>query len=357
MSAHAITMLAGGDTVATSIAEASSETWMIHDPPAVYGPGRPRLLERVRLALRARHYSRRTESAYMHWIRRFILFHGKRHPGEMGEEEINAFLTHLATRDQVSASTQNQALSALLFLYRHVIQRQIGALGEVVRARRPQRLPVVLTRDEVRTVLGHLRGDKWLMASLLYGSGLRLAECIGLRVQDLDLTRREILVRNGKGAKDRMTMLPESLLAPLRAHLDVVQAIHAADLRDGWGRVALPEALARKYPNAPAEWRWQWVFPQERRWTNPRTREQGRHHQHESILQRAFRSAVLAAGIVRRATCHTLRHSFATHLLESGYDIRTVQELLGHRDVRTTMIYTHVLDRGGRGVRSPADDL
>jgi len=331
--------------------------WTIQDPPAGYGAERPRLLEQVRLALRARHYSRRTEHAYVGWIRRFILFHGKRHPAEMTEPEINAFLTHLAMRERVSASTQNQALAALLFLYRHVLERQVGALGEIVRARRPQRLPVVLTRDEVKLVLANLVGDKWLMASLLYGSGLRLAECCALRVQDIDFARGEILVRDGKGAKDRITMLPESLAAPLRRHLERVKAIHERDVRDGWGRVAMPQALDRKYPHAPREWRWQWIFPQEHRWTNQRTGEQGRHHQDESILQKAFRRAVVQAGLIKRATCHSLRHSFATHLLEAGYDIRTVQELLGHTDVRTTMIYTHVLNRGGRGVKSPADTL
>lgn len=330
----------------------------IADPDGEYVASRPpRLLDRVRLALRSRHYSRRTEDAYLGWIRRFIIFHGKRHPAEMAEHEINAFLTHLAVDGRVSASTQNQALAALLFLYKHVVERRVGDLGEVVRARRPRRLPVVLTRDEVRQVLGRLRGDRWLMASLLYGSGLRLAECLALRVQDLDFERREILVRDGKGSKDRVTMLPGSLVEPLRAHLEQVRAVHAADISAGWGRVALPEALARKYPNAPGEWRWQWVFPQEGRWTNPRTGEQGRHHHDDSILQKAVRRAVIDAGLVKRATCHSFRHSFATHLLDTGYDIRTVQELLGHQDVRTTMIYTHVLQRGGRGVKSPADDL
>jgi integron integrase len=275
----------------------------------------------------------------------------------MAEPEINAFLTHLAVERKVSASTQNQALSALLFLYRHVLGRPIGDLGEVIRARKPTRLPVVMTRDEVKSVLDRLNGDKWLMASLLYGTGMRLMECLRLRVQDIDFTRNEVLVRDGKGAKDRITMLPESLKAPLREHLAKVKAIHEQDLADGWGRVQLPTALERKYPNAPIDWRWQWVFPQEKRWTNPETREQGRHHIDESLVQKAIRAAVTGAGLTKRATCHTFRHSFATHLLEGGYDIRTVQELLGHNDVKTTMIYTHVLNRGPSGVRSPVDGL
>lgn len=317
----------------------------------------PKLLDRLREALRSRHYSRRTEKTYGHWVKRFIHFHNVRHPGEMAEPEINAFLTHLAVKERVSASTQNQALSALLFLYRHVIGREVGDLGEVIRARKPTRLPVVMTREEVKSVLASLTGDKWLMASLMYGAGLRLMECLRLRVQDVDFSRSEILVRDGKGAKDRITMLPESLKAPLQEHLKKVKAIHEKDLADGWGRVPLPSALDRKYPNAPAEWRWQWVFPQENRWINSQSREQGRHHVDESLVQKAVRAAVARAGLTKRATCHTFRHSFATHLLEGGYDIRTVQELLGHSDVKTTMIYTHVLNRGPAGVRSPVDGL
>lgn len=332
--------------------------WRITEPESTYGPPRPlKLLDRVRLELRARHYSPRTEAAYLGWIRRFILFHGKRHPAEMGEHEINAFLTHLAVSGHVSASTQNQALASLLLLYRYVIGREVGDLGAVIRARRPHRLPVVLSRDEVRQVLARLSGDRWLIASLLYGAGLRLSEGLTLRVHDLDFERREILVRDGKGAKDRVTMLPASLIEPLRRHLEGVRVLHERDKREGWGRVMLPDALARKYPNAPVEWPWQWVFPQEKRWRNATTGEEGRHHQDESLLQKAMRRAVMEAGLVKRATCHSFRHSFATHLLESGYDIRTVQELLGHSDVRTTMIYTHVLQRGGRGVKSPVDDL
>ncbi len=315
------------------------------------------MLDQVRLALRARHYSWKTEDSYVSWIRRFILFHGKRHPAEMGEPEVNAFLTHLALKQRVSASTQNQALAALLFLYRHVLGRQVGDLSNVIRAHKPTRLPVVLTREEVKAVLSHLHGDKWLMASLMYGAGLRLMECLRLRVQDIDFSGNEITVRDGKGGKDRVTTLPESLKKPLAEHLRKVKAVHEKDVADGWGRVPLPDALDRKYPNASREWRWQWVFPQEHRWKNEKTGEQGRYHVDESIVQKAFKQAVEKAGLTKRATCHTLRHSFATHLIQAGYDIRTVQELLGHKDVRTTMIYTHVLNRGGRRVKSPVDTL
>ena len=314
-------------------------------------------MDQVRLSIRARHYSKRTEESYVYWIKRFIFFHSVSHPAEMGGLEINAFLTHLVIKERVSASTQNQALAALLFLYRYVLGREVGELGDVVRARRPRRLPVVLTREEVKAVLRELHGDKWLMGSLRYGAGLRLMECLRLRVQDIDVARNEILVRDGKGAKDRVTMLPESLKKPLQDQLQKVKAIHEKDLRDGYGRVPLPDALDRKYPNASREWRWQWVFPQEHRWVNAKTGEQGRHQVDESIVQKAFKQAVARAGLTKRATCHTLRHSFATHLIEAGYDIRTVQELLGHKDVRTTMIYTHVLNRGGRGVKSPVDAL
>mgnify|MGYP005845575721 FL=1 len=318
---------------------------------------RPKLLDQMREALRSRHYSRRTEQTYCHWIKRYVHFHNVRHPAEMGEPEINAFLTHLAVKEKVSASTQNQALSALLFLYRHVLSHQVGDLGEVIRARKPKRLPVVMPRDEVKSVLANLTGDKWLMASLMYGAGLRLMECLRLRVQDIDFSRNEIIVRDGKGAKDRITMLPETLKMPLQEHLKRVRATHERDLADGWGRVLLPDALDRKYPNASKDWLWQWVFPQENRWKNQKTGEEGRHHVHESIIQKAVNGAVRKAGFAKRATCHTFRHSFATQLLESGYDIRTVQELLGHKDVKTTMIYTHVLNRGGKGVKSPVDDL
>jgi integron integrase len=324
---------------------------------SVVPDARPKLLDRLREAMRARHYSRRTEEAYVMWVKRFCFFHHLRHPAEMAELEINAFLTHLAVKEKVSASTQNQALSALLFIYRHVLAREIGELGDVVRARTSHHIPIVLTREEVKNVLGCLTGDKWLMASLMYGAGLRLMECLCLRVQDIDFARNEILVRSGKGAKDRITMLPESLKTPLQDHLKKVKAIHQLDVASGWGRVQLPTALDRKYPNAPTDWRWQWVFPQENRWTNPETKEQGRHHIDESLVQRAVKEAVSMVGLTKRATCHTFRHSFATHLLEAGYDIRTVQELLGHSDVKTTMIYTHVLNRGPAGVRSPVDGL
>ena len=315
------------------------------------------LMSQMHSALRSRHYSRRTEQAYCLWVRRFVRFHGIRHPAHMAEPEVNAFLTHLAVDKQVSASTQTQALSALLFLYRHVIGREVGELTDLIRARKPKRLPVVLTRDEVKAVLGELDGDKRLMASLMYGAGLRLMECLRLRVLDIELTRGEIVVRDGKGGKDRITMLPLSVKPSLDSQLAAARSLHQRDLANGWGRVALPDALARKYPSAPADWHWQWVFPQQRRWKNLQTGEQGRHHVHESIIQRAMKEAVGSAGILKHASCHTLRHSFATHLLEAGYDIRTIQELLGHKDVRTTMIYTHVLNRGGQGVRSPIDGL
>jgi integron integrase len=318
---------------------------------------KPKLLDRFREALRSRHYSRRTEETYCHWVKRFIYFHNVRHPIDMAEPEINAYLTHLAVKEKISASTQNQALSALLFLYRHVLDRKVGDLGEVIRARKPRHVPVVMTREETRAVMSHLKGDKWLMASLMYGAGLRLMECLRLRIQDVDFARNEVTVRDGKGAKDRVTMLPASVKMPLQKHLQTAKQIHEKDLTDGWGRVQMPYALDRKYPNASADWRWQWVFPQESRWRNRETGEQGRHHVHESIVQKAVKEAVVKAGLVKHVSCHTFRHSFATHLLQDGYDIRTIQELLGHKDVSTTMIYTHVLNRGGQGVRSPADSL
>jgi len=314
-----------------------------------------KLLQHLRVALRSRHYSRRTEQSYCDWIRRYVYFHRVRNPAEMSEPEINAFLTHLAVKEKVSASTQNQALSAILFLYRHVLHRPVGELTEVVRARRPLRLPVVLARSEVRRLLDNLPGDNRLMAGMMYGSGLRLSECLQLRVQEVDFERHEVLVRDGKGNKDRRTMLAGSLERPLRDHLERVKETHTRDLADGWGQAPLPGALDRKYPNASREWRWQWVFPQQHRWRNRQTGEEGRHHVHATVVQRAVRAAVGRAGITKHAGCHTLRHCFATHLLESGYDIRTIQELLGHKDVRTTMIYTHVLNKGGRGVQSPMD--
>ena len=318
------------------------------------------LITQMQHALRARHYSRRTEQTYCQWVRRFIRFHGLRHPAEMAEPELNAFVTHLAVTEKVSASTQTQALSAVLFLYRHVLHREVGELADLVRAQRPARLPVVLTREEVRALLDqldHADPQTWLIASLLYGAGLRLNECLRLRVLDLDLARGELTVRRGKGGKDRGTTLPRALEPALRDQIRHARSVHQRDLADGWGRVELPEALQRKYPAAPAEWRWQWVFPQQRRWTDRRSGEQGRHHIHPTTVQRAVKDAVQRAGIAKHATRHTLRHSFATHLLEAGHDIRTIQELLGHRDVGTTMIYTHVLGLGASGVRSPLDGL
>ena len=317
----------------------------------------PKLLDRLRETLRTRHYSRRTEQTYSHWVKRFVYFHKMRHPEEMAEPEINAFLTHLAVKEKVSASTQNQALSALLFLYRHVLNREIGELRDVIRARKPKHLPVVLTKDEVKTVIGNLKGDKWLMANLMYGAGLRLMECLRLRVHDIDFASNQITVRDGKGNKDRVTMLPNVLKQPLREHLKNVRKTHRQDLTEGYGRVYMPYALASKYPNAATEWGWQFVFPQDNRFINKTTGEQGRYHVHETTVQRTVKEAVRKTDITKRASSHTFRHSFATHLLADGYDIRTVQELLGHKDVKTTMIYTHVLNRGGKGVISPADNL
>ncbi|MBI3203290.1 MAG: integron integrase [Myxococcales bacterium] len=301
--------------------------------------------------------SPRTEKAYCGWTRRFILFHDRRHPAELGEQHVSDFLSHLATEGRVSASTQNQAAAALLFLYREVIGRDLRAFDEVVRARRPVHLPTVLSRAEVAAVLSHLHSALWLMASLLYGGGLRLTECASLRVKDVDVARREIVIRRGKGKKDRVTMLPLALVVPLTEHLAARWSQHQADLRAGLGRVELPEALARKYPEAPVDWGWQWLFAADRHYTDRVTGERRRHHTHQTVLQRAVRRAALDAGLAKHVSCHTLRHSFATHLLEAGYDIRTIQELLGHNDVNTTMIYTHVLNRGGRGVQSPLDHL
>jgi len=318
-------------------------------------PAKPRLLDQVRDAIRVRHYSHRTEETYVQWIRRFILFHGKKHPLDMGEAEVEAFLTYLASRKRVAASTQNQALAALLFLYRHVLKIELGWLDNVQKAKKPKRLPVVFTRDEVSRVLSFLRGDQWLMASLLYGSGLRLLECLRLRVQDIDFGMHQLAVREGKGHKDRITMLPQTLHDPLRKHLQKVRAIHNADLEQGYGEVTLPQALSRKYPRAGRQWCWQYVFPSSKRIQDPESGGWLRHHTDVSVLQKAVREARRRAGINKQASCHTLRHSFATHLLESGTDIRTIQELLGHQNLNTTMIYTHVLNRGGQGVISPLD--
>jgi integron integrase len=317
---------------------------------------RPRkLLDQVRQALRLRHYSIRTEEAYVNWITRYILFHDKRHPAEMGVPEVQAFLTHLALEQHVAASTQNQALSALLFLYRHVLEPELDTRIDAVRARKPARLPHVLHRDEVKALLADLTGLHQLMAQLLYGSGLRLMECVRLRVKDVDFAQHLIVVRDGKGMRDRITILPDSLIAPLREHLQRVRRRHTDDLQNGYGAVYLPDALARKYPNAEREWLWQYVFPANRLSKDPRSAATRRHHVSESALQKAVRNAARRVGVDKRVSCHTFRHSFATHLLESGYDIRTVQELLGHKDVKTTMIYTHVLNRGGLSVRSPLD--
>ena len=299
----------------------------------------------------------RTEETSVHWIKRFTLFHGKRHPRDLGKEEMSQFLSALAVDGQVSASPQTQALNARLFLYRYVLAQEVGGLDDVVRAKQPHRLPVVLTRPEVRALLGALEGVHWLMASLLYGAGLRLLECLRLRVKDIDFGANHLVVRAGKGNKDRITLLPTAVKAPLATPLTQVRALHRRDLEQGYGKVHLPDALQRKYPNAEKDWGWQWVFPALPLSEDPRSGARRRHHLHESVLQKAVRAAARGGGIAKPVSPHTLRHSFATHLLEDGYDIRTIQELLGHCDVSTTMIYTHVLNRGGRGVASPIDRL
>ncbi len=323
-------------------------------PPAP-PPGAPRLLSRLRSALHLRHYSIRTVQAYTGWVRRFIRFHDLRHPAELAEPEVTRFLSWLAEDGRVSAATQTQAASGLVFLYRDVLDRPLGRFEHLIRAKQPRRLPVVLTRAEVSSVLAELSGPPRLVCGLLYGSGLRLLEALRLRVKDVDFGLGEVVVRRGKGEKDRVTVLPQVAKPGLIEHLARVQARHRRDLASGAGRVLLPGALARKLPGADRAWPWQWVFPATRLSLLDGAECRGRHHMHESVVQRAMQQAVRAAGLPKRATCHTLRHSFATHLLEDGYDIRTVQELLGHRDVSTTMIYTHVLNRGGLAVRSPAD--
>jgi integron integrase len=316
---------------------------------------KPRLLDQVRSVIRVRHYSRRTEEAYTHWIRQFILFHDKRHPIEMGAAEVGAFLSFLAEKRNVAATTQNQALSAVLFLYRDVLQVDIGWLEGVTRAKKPKRLPVVLTRGEVRSLLDSMEGTPWLVAGLLYGAGLRLLDGLRLRVQDIDFAAGELLIRDGKGGKDRRTMLPQVLMPHLQRHLEHVRQQHVNDLDLGYGSVWLPHALARKYPNAGRDWCWQYVFPAVKRSHDVQEGVWRRHHVDESMIQKAVKTAAKRAGIFKKVGPHTLRHSFATHLLEDGYDIRTVQELLGHANVKTTMIYTHVLNKGGQGVRSPLD--
>jgi integron integrase len=325
--------------------------------PAARAPTDPlaRLLDQVREALRVKHYAIRTEQAYLDWIKRFIRYHHQRHPRELGGAEVAAFLTHLAVEGHVAASTQNQALAALLFLYREVLRQELVYPMETVRARESQHLPAVLTKEEARRVIAQLTGIHQLLAKLLYGSGLRLLEALRLRVKDLDFERRAIIVRDTKGNEDRITMLPDSLIEPLKEHLLRVKRLHQEDLAKGYGSVYLPDALERKLPNASREWLWQYVFPSDQLSNDPRSGVTRRHHLDESGLQRAVRQAALAVGLDKRVTCHTFRHSFATHLLEDRYDIRTVQELLGHKDVKTTMIYTHVLQRGGLAVRSPLD--
>jgi len=321
------------------------------------GTPTPRFLDLLRDRLRVRHYSLRTEDAYVDWTRRFILFHGKRHPRDLGATEVQAFLSHLALDRAVSPSTQNQAKAALLFLYRQVLEVELPWLGEVVQAKRQPRLPVVLTPGEVRTLFDQMEGTMGLVAQVLYGTGMRLMEGLRLRVKDLEFERHEVVVREGKGGKDRVTMLPERLCGPLQAHLARVRALHEKDVTEGFGEVWLPDALALKGRTAPRAWGWQWVFPSSLRSADPRSGVIRRHHLHPESVQKAIRLAARAGEIIKPVTPHVLRHSFATHLLAAGHDIRTVQELLGHKDVATTMIYTHVLNRGGRGVPSPLDGL
>jgi integron integrase len=316
---------------------------------------KPRLLDQVRQCIRLRHMSMKTEESYVYYIREFILFHNKRHPKDMGVEEIRTYLSHLAVEKNVAASTQNVARNALLFLYKQVLEIDLPFIDGIKPAKQPERVPVVFTRSEVKSILANLDGVHHLMASLLYGSGLRLTECLNLRVKDIDFEYQQIIVRDGKGQKDRVTMLPSSTVELLKLQLEKAKALHNLDLTEGYGTVYLPYALERKYPNANKEWAWKFVFPANNRSKDPRSGVIRRHHIYPDSLQRAVKTAIRQAGITKHGSCHTFRHSFATHLLEDGYDIRTVQELLGHKDVRTTMVYTHVLNRGGRGVRSPLD--
>ncbi len=317
----------------------------------------PRLLDQVRNRIRCKHYSIRTEQAYIDWIKRYIYFHNKQHPRDLDERHITEFLNHLAVQKKVASSTQNQALCALVFLYREVINKDLAQFKDLVHAKRPSKLPVVFTREETRSILLQLDGVTWIMGQLLYGAGLRVMECVRLRVKDIDFGYKQIVVRDGKGHKDRVTMLPEIVIESLSRHLEKVRKSHEIDLKAGFGTVYLPYALERKYPNANRSWGWQYVFPASRRSIDPRSGIEQRHHLSEVVLQRAIKRAIKACNIVKPGSCHSLRHSFATHLLEAGYDIRTVQELLGHKDVSTTMIYTHVLNKGGKGVQSPSDML
>ena len=317
----------------------------------------PKLLDQVRTVIRRKHYSIRTEKTYADWVKRYIIFHGKCHPKDLGKSEITAFLNHLAIDRKVAASTQNQALSALVFLYKEVLDQEFGWLENLEYAKKPERIPVVFSKKEVRDVLSSLDGTYWIIANILYGAGLRIMETLRLRIMDIDIEYRQIFVRDGKGKKDRNTMLPELLVKPLEKQIEKVRLLHKMDLTDGYGVVYLPYALERKYPNANKEFRWQYLFPAAKRSVDPRSGIIKRHHIGQSPVQRSIRSAVRNAKIAKNATCHTFRHSFATHLLEAGYDIRTVQELLGHKDVSTTMIYTHVMKKGGKGVRGPADLL
>lgn len=325
------------------------------EKPTNSPPQAKKLLDQVSDAIRIKHYSFRTEKTYVEWIKRFILFHNKRHPKEMGADEIQAFIAHLATERTVSASTQNQALSAVMFLYRHVLKKDVDIPSDSFRAQKSKTLPVVLTQQEALAVIKNMTGVAQLMTKILYGSGIRLAECLRLRVKDIDFGNRQIMVRDGKGEDDRATILPDSVIPPLEAHLKTVQAIHQKDLKDGFGETSLPYALSKKYPSAAKEWMWQYVFPASVRSVDPVSKRTKRHHLDPSVLQKAIRQSALSIGLTKPVTPHTFRHSFATHLLQSGYDIRTIQELLGHKDVKTTMIYTHVLQRGGLAVKSPLD--
>lgn len=316
---------------------------------------KPRLLDQIRDLMTMRNYSPSTIKTYTHWIRFYILFHGKQHPIDLGADHLRDFLNYLVKERRLSASTQNQALNALVFLYKQVLHIDLGPIGKTMRAKRTRRIPDVLTRQEVQSVLHFMAGTPKLVASLLYGAGLRLMDAVQLRVKDLDFEKKEITIRYGKGGKDRRSMIPEVLIPHLQAHLQQVRQLHERDLMEGFGQAPLPNALTRKYPNADREWGWQWVFPATSRYQAPGDQTWRRHHLHESCIQKAVRSAARRTGIPKRVGCHTFRHSFATHLLEEGYDIRTVQELLGHKDVKTTMIYTHVLNKGGLGVKSPLD--